>query len=57
MIFKIGLLIIFFLIICEIDEVRYSIDKLNVNITKRYNQEESKDDNKNTTAMQKQEKQ
>ncbi len=57
MVFKIGLLIVLLLIIVEIDEDINSIERLRETIIKINYQEDPKDDNKNTTAMQKQEKQ
>lgn len=57
MIFKIGLLLVLLLIIGMLEEIRISIESLTRTIRIIKYQEESKDDNKNTTAMQKQEKQ
>lgn len=57
MIFKIGLLLVLLLIIGMLEEIRISIESLIRTIRIIKYQEESKDDNKNTTAMQKQEKQ
>lgn len=57
MIFKIGLLLVLLLVIGMLEEIRISIERLTKTIRIIKYQEESKDDNKNTTAMQKQEKQ
>lgn len=57
MIFKIGLLLVLLLVIGMLEEIRISIESLTRTIRIIKYQEESKDDNKNTTAMQKQEKQ
>lgn len=57
MVFKIGLLLVLLLVIGMLEEIRISIESLTRTIRIIKYQEESKDDNKNTTAMQKQEKQ